>query len=36
MFHPILATIDPAVSVGRGVEAGVLVHAAVEEVLSGG
>jgi hypothetical protein len=34
MLHPILAAIDPTVSVGSGVEAGVFVHAAVEEVLN--
>ena len=36
VFHPVLAAIDPAVAVAGGVEAGVLVHAGVDEVLGGG
>lgn len=34
VFHPVLVAIDPAVLISSGVETGILVHAAVEEVLS--
>lgn len=34
MFHPVFATVDPSISVGCGVKAGVFVHATVEKMLN--
>ena len=34
MLHPILATIDPPVLVGSGVQTGILVHARIDQMIS--